>query len=65
MRQKTRDGDERILPLDPEGDPDGETLETMRRDGERALSAGDEIIRNALSGNSAAFLRNSRQQGGQ
>jgi len=40
-------------------------LEEARAAGERFLRAGDEAIERALSGDSEAFLRSSRQEGGQ
>jgi hypothetical protein len=50
------------------GDDSGETdrLQQTRSDADRLLAAGDEAIRRALSGgNSEAFLRATRQNGGQ
>jgi hypothetical protein len=44
----------------------GGALDQVRSEADRLLEAGDEAIRNALSaGNSQAFLRAGRQQGGQ
>jgi hypothetical protein len=44
----------------------GEELDGLRSEANRLLDAGDDAIRSALSaGNSQAFLRASRQQGGQ
>jgi hypothetical protein len=40
-------------------------LDDLRQTGEAFLAAGDEAIRRALSGDSEAFLRANRQQGGQ
>jgi|PlaIllAssembly_1097288.scaffolds.fasta_scaffold498838_2 hypothetical protein len=40
-------------------------LTRVRRDAQELLSAGDEAIARALSGDSQAFLRANRQQGGQ
>jgi hypothetical protein len=37
----------------------------LRRDSDGFLSAGDEAIRRALSGNSQLFLRSVRQHGGE
>ncbi len=42
-----------------------DALDRLRSAGERFLSAGDEAIRKALSGDSEAFLRANRQRGGQ
>ena len=47
------------------GGVDAGGLEQLRRAGEEFLAAGDEAIRRALSGDSQAFLRASRQQGGE
>ncbi len=54
----------------PSGDGDepnsDNSLHQFRYEAEQLLRAGDEAIRNALSaGNSQAFLRAGRQQGGQ
>ena len=63
--------DERERQRDPLPAPEGGTaagntdLGSIRREGEELLSAGDSIIRNTLSADSEAFLRASRQQGGQ
>lgn len=44
----------------------GDLLQQARAQGDRMLAAGDEAIQRALVGsNSEAFLRASRQQGGQ
>jgi hypothetical protein len=49
-----------------DGEPgSGNALEQAREQGDQLLSAGDEAIRRALSGNSESFLRASRQQGGE
>lgn len=62
---------ERERPDDPVHRPGGEVpsgggdLNELRRAGEDLLAAGDEAIRRALSGDSEAFLRANRQQGGQ
>ena len=40
-------------------------LPELRRQAEQLLSAGDEAIQRALSGDSERFLRANRQQGGQ
>ncbi len=49
-------------PLESSG---GGRLPEMRRQAEQLLSAGDEAIQRALSGDSERFLRANRQQGGQ
>ncbi len=43
----------------------GGELPELRRQAERLLSAGDDAIRRALSGDSQRFLRANRQQSGQ
>lgn len=43
----------------------GSSLGELRRAGDDLLAAGDEAIRRALSGNSEAFLRANRQEGGE
>ncbi len=66
MRQRERpdrDDRDRQGPGDP-GDGGG-GLDDLRLAGEAFLAAGDEAIRRALSGDSRAFLRANRQQGGQ
>jgi len=65
MRQRMRDHDHVRFPGSPGEDPGGEGLSNIQQDGERLLNAGDEAIQNALSANSASFLRHSRQEGGQ
>jgi hypothetical protein len=47
------------------GDGDTSALDDARTAGERFLRAGDEAIQRALSGDSEAFLRSSRQEGGE
>jgi hypothetical protein len=49
----------------PPGSARAERLDSLRQSGERFLAAGDEAIARALSGDSRAFLRETRQQGGQ
>jgi hypothetical protein len=51
---------------DGNGEPgSGDSLRQAREHGDQLLSAGDEAIRRALSGNPESFLRASRQQGGE
>ncbi len=53
-------------PLPPaDGAGGAGNLGELRRAGEDLLAAGDEAIRRALSGDSEAFLRANRQEGGQ
>ncbi len=47
------------------GVDDGARLEHIRQTANELLTAGDEAIRRALSGDSEGFLRANRQQGGQ
>lgn len=47
------------------GDAEAGEMDRFRDAGEELLAAGDEAIRRALSGDSEAFLRANRQQGGQ
>jgi len=63
-RRETPDrGDrDRQRPREP---GEGGGLDDLRLEGEAFLAAGDEAIRRALSGDSEAFLRANRQQGGQ
>lgn len=49
----------------PGDEEPGGDLDHLRHAGEEFLAAGDEAIRRALSGDSEAFLRANRQQGGQ
>ncbi len=41
------------------------SLDVLRAEGERLLAAADEVIDRVLSGDTEAFLRASRQHGGQ
>ena len=55
---------------DSDGAPDGANdqgagLESARQAGDDLLQAGDSIIRGLMSGDSVAYLRSSRQTGGQ
>jgi hypothetical protein len=47
------------------GEPTSGNLERLRKAGEDCLSAGDEAIKRAISGDSTAFLNAARQTGGQ
>jgi hypothetical protein len=61
-RRPEVDGERQILPDDPAG---GDPLAGARVEIEALLQAGDEAINRALSGDSAAFLRATKQEGGQ
>lgn len=66
-RERTEQN-ERTLPSGgtPSGSGDeGESLERIRRAADEFLTAGDEAIRRALSGDSEEFLRANRQRGGE
>lgn len=65
MRQRERAPREEEPRPDHPGGTDADQLERLRRAGEEFLAAGDEAIRKALSSDSRAFLRASRQQGGE
>ncbi len=68
MRNRRREDLEntrRIGSGNPPGGGSLESLESMRRAGEDLLSAADKAIQRALSGDSEAFLRANRQEGGQ
>lgn len=69
MRLQDRFDQERIRqPEDPFGQPEGApggNLEQVRRLADELLSAADEAIRKALSGDSQQFLQANRQQGGE
>jgi hypothetical protein len=67
MRFLQRFNDEQRRPAGGDGDPGSDNLlQQLRSDGDRLLAAGDEAIQRALAGtNSEAFLRASRQQGGE
>ncbi len=56
------------FPEDSEGGPPpepGSSPNPLHRAGDNLLSAADEALRRALSGDSEAFLRENRQEGGQ
>ncbi len=67
MRFLQRFDDQQLHLAPGDGGPaSGDPLEQSRADGERLLAAGDEAFRRALgSGNSEAFLRASKQSGGE
>ncbi len=63
LRHRTVEGRQRqTSPV--EGPPSG-GLDNVRKAAEELLRAGDEAIDRALSGDSEAFLRASRQEGGE
>jgi hypothetical protein len=49
----------------PAGDPSGRNLEHVRQAGETLLQAADQVVDRALASDSLAFLRATRQDGGQ
>jgi hypothetical protein len=67
MRFLQRISDPQQRPASGDGDASsGDLLQQLRSQGNSLLAAGDEAIRRALAGsNSEAFLRASRQQGGE
>ena len=66
MRTLQRLNDEQHRPAGGDGSAGSDNLAQLRADSDRLLAAGDAAIQNALAGNnSEAFLRASRQQGGQ
>jgi len=62
FRERPREGHEGGRQGGGEG---GDELSELRHQAEEFLAAGDEAIHRALSGDSEAFLRASRQHGGQ
>jgi hypothetical protein len=66
METHERSHDHRDEPrLQPPGGDTPGSLDAVRQSGEEFLAAADLAIRRALSSDSEAFLRASRQQGGQ
>jgi len=66
MRTLQRFNDEQRSSAGGDGSAGPDNLTQLRADSDRLLAAGDAAIQNALAGsNSEAFLRASRQQGGQ
>jgi len=63
--ERQRDHAERQTPAAPDDAAHDSGLDEARAAGELFLSAGDEAIRRALSGDSEAFLRANRQRGGE
>ena len=63
-REMRNHAGERVLPA-PLGFPGGDTLSALRQAGEQMLAAADDVIRRTLSGDSPAFVRASRQEGGE
>lgn len=64
-RERRPEVHERVFTSGPPDGGDAGALDAAREAGERFLRAGDRAIDRALSGNSEAFLRASRQEGGQ
>jgi hypothetical protein len=65
VRERRPDEREWARPDPAAGEGDTGALDVARAAGERFLRAGDQAIELALSGNSEAFLRSSRQEGGE
>jgi hypothetical protein len=66
MRERDRHDSESLTRRAPEPPlADGDDTQPLLDDGAALLAAADEAIGRALSGNSAEFLRQNRQQGGQ
>ena len=65
MTMRFRDPREERGPGPPAGQPVEGDRERQRREAEELLAASDAAIARALSGDSEAFLRANRQQGGQ
>ena len=63
MQERERQHEERERPQS--NGVGGENLGAIGNTGSRLLAAGDAAIDRALSGDSDAFLRANRQQGGQ
>jgi hypothetical protein len=64
FREWFRDALQPLEAGDPASPPPGE-LEHLREVSQELLSAGQDAINKALSGNSQAFLAATKQQGGQ
>jgi hypothetical protein len=66
MNERERLHDHRTgAPGDENSAGDAGRLDALRRAGDDLLAAGDEAIRRVLSGDSEAFLRANRQEGGE
>ncbi len=65
MRFRERQPESERRAPSPDGDAAADERQRLQSAGESFLAAGDEAIRRALSGDSEAFVRASRQQGGQ
>ena len=64
---KTREHANETTPQQPTlgGMEGGNDLEAIRRSAEAMLAAGDAAIKKVLSGDSAQFIQQARQQGGE
>ena len=64
---KTREHASEATPQQPPlgGIGGGNDLEAIRRSAEAMLAAGDAAIKKVLSGDSAQFIQQARQQGGE
>ncbi len=65
LRQRPYQPETPPAPRDGPASPEGAGLDAMRQQAATLLATGSDIIKNALSGNSEAFLAANRQQGGQ
>ena len=65
MRQRHLEEIHDPLNREPDGDGPGDSTDELREAGAAFLAAGDEAIDRALSENSAEFLAQNRQAGGQ
>lgn len=63
--ERERQHRERPQAMAGEGDPSGASLNATRNEMDRLLAAGDDLLKKALSSDSAAFVESSRQPGGQ
>jgi hypothetical protein len=60
-KQRQREG----KPSSGSDEDKGSNMDKIKQAGDDLLAAGDEAIKRALSGNSEAFLKSTRQSGGE
>ena len=65
MNERERIRQNEIIQPSSDAGNEGEDLERIRQSANEFLTAGDEAIRRALSGDSEEFLRANRQRGGE